>query len=137
MTINPTPSANDPVLDVLDDVSGAVEDNLEDERDLLLELQRVREERQAGLPLRQAIGKNGRPRSLVLMGRIASRMTRIGARLQHTVARTLAHEGESVTSIARRFEVSHQRISTILRRSEAAEAPARETERDTGPSGES
>jgi len=129
MTTEPTSSSDDPVIGVIEDVSSAVEENLSDERDLLLELQRVREERVAGVPLRQAIGKDGRPRSLVLIGRIAARMTRAGARWQHAVARSLAHEGESVTSIARRFEVSHQRISTILRRSE----PPREGSSEGGP----
>lgn len=114
----------DPVIDVIDHVSDEVAANVQDERDLLDELDRVRAERSAGQPLRRALGHNGRPTAVVLTGRIATRMTRAGARLQHALARALSHEGESVTSIARRFEVSHQRISTILRRDRRIEPEA-------------
>ncbi|HVB07021.1 MAG TPA: hypothetical protein VNF07_12320 [Acidimicrobiales bacterium] len=111
---------SDPVIAALDEVEQAVAANLKDERELLGELERVRADRQAGRPMRHVLGE-GRPRAVILAGRVASRVTRAGARLQQGLAHSLAREGESVTSIARRFEVSHQRVSTILRRARHTE----------------
>ena len=114
--IRDNPAEVDPVLEVLDEVSSAIKADVQDERDLLQELDRVRDAHQRGDPLREALGRRGRPRAIVLTAQIANRITRSSARLQRVFAATLAREGESVTAIARRFEVSHQRISSILKR---------------------
>ncbi len=106
----------DGVVEAIDDVSGAVEENVHDEEDLLEELARVRRDRVAGVPLQEALGRAGRPRALVLMGGIVDHLTLASARLRHALVTALVGEGESVTSIATHFEVTHQRISSILRR---------------------
>ena len=106
----------DAVVDTIDDVSSAVEENVHDEADLLAELAQVRRDRVAGVPLQDALGGRGRPRVLVLMNGVVDRVTLASARLRHALVTTLVGEGESVTSVAKCFEVTHQCISSILRR---------------------
>lgn len=108
--------ATDAVVEVIDDVSSAVEENVNDEETLLSELTRVRRDRVAGVPLGESLGGVGRPRALVLMNGIVDRLTVASARLRHALVSALVRDGDSVTSIATRFEVTHQRISSILRR---------------------
>jgi hypothetical protein len=111
------PSAkDDAVVEAIDEVSSAVEENVSDEQDLLSELARVRHERMAGAPLRETLGETGQPRALVLLSRLVDRLTVGSARMRRALVVSLKREGESVTSIARLFQVTHQRISSILRR---------------------
>ena len=106
----------DAVVDAIDDVSSAVEENVHDETDLLAELVQVRRDRVAGVPLQDALGGTSRPRVLVLMNGVVDRITLASARLRHAVITGLVKDGESVTSVAKRLGVTHQRISSILRR---------------------
>jgi hypothetical protein len=106
----------DAVVDAIDDVSNAVEENVQDEANLLAELAQVRRDRVAGVPLQEALGASGRPRVLVLMNGVVDRVTLTSARLRDALVATLVRDGESVSSVAKRFEVTHQRISSILRR---------------------
>lgn|SRR5487761_548628 len=108
--------ASDAVVEAIDDVSSAVEENVNDEETLLSELARVRRDQVAGIPLGDSLGGAGRPRALVLMNGIVDRLTVASARLRHALVTALKRDGDSVTSIATRFEVTHQRISSILRR---------------------
>src|SRR5271156_6660846 len=103
------------VVEAIDDVSSAVEDNVSDEEDLLVEVARVRRERVAGVPLQEVLGGFGRPRALVLLGGVVDRLPLASSRLRHALVTALVRDGESVTSVATRFEVTHQRISSILR----------------------
>jgi transposase len=50
------------------------------------------------------------------MNGIVDRLTVASARLRKVLVNALVRDGESVTSIATRFGVTHQRISSILRR---------------------
>jgi hypothetical protein len=106
----------DAVVDAIDEFSRSVQENVSDENDILLELAQIRRQRVSGIPLRQALGGSGRPRSIVLLTRIAHRLTLGSARLRRALVTSLVQEGESVTAVAKRFEVTHQRISSILRR---------------------
>jgi hypothetical protein len=106
---------NDPLLRAIDDASDAIEDNLTEERMLLGELDRLRQDRIAGKPLREALGE-GRPRALGLANSVMVRTASISARLQRSFSSTLNREGDSVTAIARRFGVTHQRISALISR---------------------
>lgn len=110
------PVEEDAVVDAIDDVSTAVEENVADQEDLLSELGRIRGDRVAGVPLQESIDGVGQPRALVLLDRVAKRLTLGSARLRRALVTSLVREGESATSVAKRFEVSRQRISSILRR---------------------
>ena len=107
--------ATDAVVEAIDDVSSAVHENVSDQEDLLSELAQVRQERIEGVALAEAL-EGGRPRALVILDRIVNRLTIGCARLRRALITSLVREGESVTSVATRFEVTHQRISSILRR---------------------
>jgi hypothetical protein len=104
------------VVDAIDDVCNAVEENVSDEHDLLEELARVRHDRLAGVRLGDILGKGGWPKAIVLLASIVDRLTLSSSRLRHALVTALARDGESVTSVATRFAVTHQRISSILRR---------------------
>src|SRR5665213_9735 len=106
----------DAVVEAIDDVSIAVEDSVSDQEDLLSELGRIRHDRVAGVPLQESIGGTGQPRALVLLNRVTNRLSLGSARLRRALVTSLVKDGESVNSVAKRFEVTHQRISSILRR---------------------
>ncbi|HVC70328.1 MAG TPA: hypothetical protein VNC61_08770 [Acidimicrobiales bacterium] len=108
--------AKDVVVEAIDDVASAVHENVSDQEDLLVELAQVRQERIEGVPLGEALGGPVRPRALVILDRIVNRLTLGSARLRRALITSLVKDGESVTSVATRFEVTHQRISSILRR---------------------
>jgi hypothetical protein len=110
----------DAVVEAIDDVSIAVEDSVSDQEDLLSELGRIRHDRVAGVPLQESIGGTGQPRALVLLNRVTKRLSFGSARLRRALVTSLVKEGESVNSVAKRFEVTHQRISSILRRDKDA-----------------
>jgi len=110
------PAEEDAVVEAIDEVSVAVEENVSDQEDLLSELDRIRHDRVAGVPLQESIGGTGHPRALVLLNRVTKRLILGGARLRRVLVTSLVQEGESVNSVAKRFEVTHQRISAILRR---------------------
>jgi len=107
---------DDAVIGAIDDVSVAVEENVADQESLLVELGRMRRDRVAGVPLHESIDGKGQPRALFLLSRVTKRLIFAGARLRRVLVTSLVKEGESVNSVARRFEVTHQRISSILRR---------------------
>jgi predicted RecB family endonuclease len=108
--------AKDVVVEAIDDVSIAVQENVDDQEDLLSELARVRHERIEGVPLGEALGRERRPRVVVVLDRIVNRLTLGSARLRRAFITSLVEEGDTVTSVATRFEVTHQRISSILGR---------------------
>jgi len=110
------PVEGDAVVDAIDDVSTAVEENVSDQEDLLSELGRMRDDRVAGVPLQESIGGPGQPRALVVLNRVAKRLTLGSARLRRALVASLVQEGENANAVAKRFEVSRQRISSILRR---------------------
>jgi hypothetical protein len=110
------PVEGDAVVEAIDDVSTAVEENVSDQEDLLSELGRIRDDRVAGVPLQESIGEAGQPRALILLNRVVKRLTLGSARLRRALVTALVQEGENANSVAKRFEVSRQRISSILRR---------------------
>jgi hypothetical protein len=107
----------DAVVEAIEDVARAVRENVHEEQELLSELDHVRDQRMAGVPLTHAIGVGGPPRVLWLLGRVVNRLVAGSAVLRRALVTSLVEEGDNVMSVARRFEVSHQRISAILRRS--------------------
>jgi hypothetical protein len=110
------PAEEDAVVEAIDDVSNAVEENVSDQEDLLSELGRIRHDRVVGIPLQESIDGAGQPRALVLLSRVTKRLTLGSARLRRALVTSLLQEGEGVNSLAKRFGVTHQRISSILRR---------------------
>lgn len=84
---------DDTVVKAIGDLSQSIEENVSDEEDLLSELDRIRDEGIAGVPLRQAIGEAGQPRALVLLNRVVNRLILGSSRLRRALVTSVAHEG--------------------------------------------
>jgi hypothetical protein len=106
---------NDPVIAAIDELTVAVEANVEDERALAGNLRKMRSRRARGASTRDLLSADASPSALSLIGRVMVRFATASALLRRALARDLRSEGESVTAIARLFGVTHQRASTLLR----------------------
>ena len=104
------------VLAAVDGLATAVEENAEDERRLVRRLRELREGRAEGRSWLDLLGPDERPGVLGLTGRIIGRLTDAGGTLRRALAMGLRLEGATISTIAERFGVSHQRISALLRR---------------------
>jgi hypothetical protein len=103
------------VLAAVEGLATAVEANAQDERLLVRRLRELREGRAEGRSWLDLLGPDERPSVLGLTGRIIGRLTDAGGRLRRALARGLRLEGATISTIAERFGVSHQRISALLR----------------------
>lgn len=106
---------DDPVVAAIDELADAIEANASDERLLARRLRRLRSGRAAGRSWRRLLDSEPDPGALAIVGRILARMSSTSGGLRRTMAQAVHGEGETVAEIARRFGVTHQRISTILR----------------------
>ncbi len=111
------------VLAAVDGLAAAVEENGKDERLLVRRLRELREGRAEGRSWLDLLGPDERPSVLGLIGRIIGRLTDAGGALRRALARGLRLEGATIATIAKRFGVSHQRISALLRREDRPTAP--------------
>jgi hypothetical protein len=100
----------------LDDLRRTVEANASDGRLLVRRIDRLRKARADGRPWREILASEPKPGVLDLVGRMFTRLSESGAGLRRPLAVGLRREGLSIPAIARLFEVSHQRVSNLLRR---------------------
>ena len=107
--------AADPVVTAIDKLTEAIEANARDERLLARRLQRLRNGREKGRSWRRLLDSEPEPGALVILGGILARMSVASGGMRRALAHAVHAEGESVADIARRFGVTHQRVSTILR----------------------
>lgn len=117
-------ACDDPVVRAIDQLTDAIEENARDERLLARRLRRLRDGRTAGRPWRRLLDSEPDPAALVVVGRILARMSATSGGLRRSMARAVRSEGETVSEIARRFGVTHQRVSTILRGAADADGAA-------------
>lgn len=108
---------DDPVVQAIDRLTDVIEENARDERVLARRLRRLRDGRVAGRPWRRLLDSEPDPGALMVVGRMLARMSGASGGLRRSLARAVRSEGETVSEIARRFGVTHQRVSTILRSS--------------------
>lgn len=120
--------ATDPVVQAIDQLADAIEENARDERRLARRLRRLRAGRAAGRSWRRLLDSEPDPGTLMVVGRVLARMSGASGVLRRALAQAVRGEGETVAEIARRFGVSHQRVSTILR---GADGPAAEASRSS------
>lgn len=107
----------DPVVEAIGELAGAIEENARDERLLARRPRRLSSGRAAGRSWRRLLDSEPDPGSLVVVGRILGRLSTASGGFRRALARSVHDEGEPVAAIARRFGVTHQRVSTILRAS--------------------
>lgn len=108
----------DVTLERLDNLAGSIDDNARDERLLARRIRRFRAGRARGRSWQDLLDDEPSPGALELASRVLSRMTRASGELRRAVARGLQAQGAGISAIAARFDVSRQRVSALLRRSE-------------------
>lgn len=109
------PDEHDPVLAALEHVDQRIESNVRDERTLQRRIRRLRAARREGQPWRTVLDEEPEPGALHLLGLVLARLSESSGVLRRALARALRSEGETVPGIARRFGVTHQRVSSLLR----------------------
>jgi hypothetical protein len=114
---NAADADGDQVMAALDDLTATVEANARDGKLLVRRIDELRRARAAGRPWREILGRQRTPGALDLVGRMLNRLGESSAGLRRPLASALRREGLSIPSVARIFGVSHQRVSTVLRRS--------------------
>jgi hypothetical protein len=109
------PVAQDGELGDLDDLAVAIEDNVRDERLLAKRIRQLRSGRASGRSWHELLEGKATPPALELATQILGRATHISSSLRRRAARGLRAEGATIEAIGRRFGVSHQRVTTLLR----------------------
>jgi hypothetical protein len=111
-----SPDREDPVLTALDQLESGVEATVQDGKHLERVITEFRHRRRGGATARELLS-GPRPANLLgLVDTIAARAVAAAGSIRRALVHALAGEGESVTAIARILGVSHQRISSLLRR---------------------
>ncbi|MDQ1394694.1 MAG: hypothetical protein QOF30_3671 [Acidimicrobiaceae bacterium] len=102
----------------LDDLAASIDDNVRDERLLARRIRRLRARRAKGQSWEEVLSDEPHPNSLELASTVLNRLTQASSALRRLLARGLRAQGASLAAIAERFGVSHQRVSTLLRRTD-------------------
>lgn len=114
----PDGHGGDGELAALDDLADQIEDRARDSHLLARRVRRLRDSRAGGRSWQDVLARDSQPATLHLSARVLRGMTEASGVLRRTLARGLRADGATVPEIAERFGVSHQRISTLLRRRE-------------------
>ena len=109
------PNESDEVLDALDDLLVALEDNQRRNREMIVRAKRIQRLRQRGLPYSEIVQGQPRPLIVELLTENFDALRTAGGRLRRTEARALHDEGLSMDRIASLFGVTRQRISRLLK----------------------
>jgi hypothetical protein len=104
------------VADAFDELTKTVEANSSDGRLLLRRIERMRKARAGGRPWRDILAGETKPGALDLVGRMLNRLSASSGGLRRPLAGELRREGLSIPAVAQMFGVSHQRVSSLLRR---------------------
>ena len=110
-----TVNDNEAELLALDGLAAAIEDNVRDERILAKQVRQLRADRTKGRSWHDLLGHKTCPPVIELSTRVLGRATVVSAALRRRLARGLRAEGATTPAIGEIFDVSHQRVSTLLR----------------------
>jgi hypothetical protein len=102
----------------LDDLARAVDESARDQRQLARKIRQFRDGRLKGRTWHEILAREPKPEALHLVAGILRRVSPVSAGLRRLLARGLRAEGATMPQIGERFGVSHQRVSTLLRRGE-------------------
>jgi predicted XRE-type DNA-binding protein len=105
----------DPATTALDHLASAADEGASELRELQHDLTVMKEERGRGSSWRQIMATSPVPRPLAHIARITANLAAAGGAFRQAVAKALRSEGMQVTAIADLFDVSRQRVSTLVR----------------------
>lgn len=106
----------DPVAGALNLVAAVGEEIAKDAKELAQQSRHASHQRAQGAPVADAMVSGVAQDVLGLVEKMAKRLLAAGATLRKALAQGLAKEGWGVAAISRRFGVSHQRVSAILKK---------------------
>lgn len=98
----------------LEEVASEADALADEQREIARDARRLQRQRDRGWSWAALLDGDGASGLLRRLRDSARRLTGLSGRVAATFARGLAGEGESRRQIARRLEVSHQRVSAIL-----------------------
>ena len=108
-----SPPYDDDVLEVLDEVVRALQENTERAQWTLHRAKAIRDKRHSGMSYRD-IAADGEPLIITMVTKNLQNLVNTGSRLRRAHARALYAEGATLQEIGKLFGVSHQRISAII-----------------------
>ncbi len=110
----------DPTLLALQELVAAAEQVGRMTEHVCSRAKRIRERRLEGLPYRQIVSGEDEPLIAALLTENIQRLETAGTRFRQAEAHALHNEGMTMEEIGRRFRLTRQRISALIR---AAETP--------------
>jgi hypothetical protein len=109
-------TGSDDVLKALAELESVLRENAESERLLAKRIADVRLARENGREWKAILGDEEEPGTVQLVSAILRRQSEASGYLRRSLVVALRGEGQSITSIAHLFGVTHQRVSNLLRR---------------------
>jgi hypothetical protein len=100
----------------LDDLAARIEANADAERRLAVRIRQLRSGRSAGRTWREILSSDHRPSVVQAASAVLHTISEASGSLRRRVAKGLRAEGATVPAIAETLEVSHQRVSALLRK---------------------
>lgn len=101
-------------LEALDDLADRMDENAGDEHRLAARIREFRSGRAAGHSWKELLAADSRPSVVQTASKLLCSLSWLSASLRRLLARGMRDEGESISVIAETFEVSRQRVSTLL-----------------------
>jgi hypothetical protein len=114
-------ASDDPVLDALDALEGALAKHAERAEAMRARIAFIRRLRAEGLAYREIVPREEVPLIVELVSESSRDLDEAGGQFRRAEARALYDEGMTMDEIAEAFNVSRQRVSALLREPRAAE----------------
>jgi HEAT repeat protein len=105
----------DPVLDALDALVAAIEENSERNRRVLERAEFLRTQRASGKSWSELVSEESRPLIVEMIGDNLDRLFEAGSRFRRAEAKALHDDGLTMDRIAELFGVTRQRVSALLK----------------------
>ncbi len=127
-------TADDPVLEALEQLTVALHENIRANEQALQRAEEIRRRRAADESYREIVSEEARPLIVELIADNINRLATAGSLLRREEARALRNEGLTMQAIGDLFGVTRQRISELLRepRTEALAPPVLSGRRRAG-----
>ena len=104
----------DPTLDALEALLAAARENIVAWVNLMARIDEIRDLRRSGVRYSDMLLTSDGPSIIRTVAMNQERLTQAGAQFRRAAARQMYAEGRTVTDIARAFDVSRQRIDSLL-----------------------